>query len=67
MFSMAPLLMYSEQVPVRVRDALKTAFSGNPPLRAKALAAAARILHQESGLECGDVRELVGLPEWSCA
>jgi len=60
--SMAPLLMHSEQVPAEARDAIRDAYDAPPQHRAARLEAAARVLHQATGLECSDVRELVGLP-----
>ena len=60
--SMAPLLMHSEQVPAEARDAIRAAYYAPPQHRTESLKAAARVLHQATGLECGDVRELVGLP-----
>jgi hypothetical protein len=60
--SMAPLLMHSEQVPAEARDAIRAAYEAPPEHRSARLESAARILHQETGLACSDVRELVGLP-----
>jgi len=61
--SMAPILMYDEQVPGEVRDAIRSAYEGPAHLRSAKLESAARILYRETGLGCGDVRELVGLPD----
>ena len=60
--SMAPLLMYSEQIPAEARDAIRAAYEGPPQDRSANLESAARVLHRATGLECSDVRELVGLP-----
>jgi hypothetical protein len=60
--SMASLLMHSEQVPAEARDAIRTAYEGLPEHRNTRLESAARVLHQATGLECRDVRELVDLP-----
>ncbi|HXN32473.1 MAG TPA: hypothetical protein VN894_11445 [Polyangiaceae bacterium] len=60
--SMAPLLMHSEQVPAEARDAIRVAYDAPPEHRTASLEAAARALHRATGLECSDVRELVGLP-----
>ena len=60
--SMAPLLMHSEQVPAEARDAIRAAYDAPPQHRIASLQAAARVLYQTTGLECSDVRELVGLP-----
>jgi hypothetical protein len=59
--SMAPLLMHSEQVPAEARDAIRAAYNAPVQQRAARLEAAARVLHRATGLECSDVRELVGL------
>ncbi len=58
---MAPLLMHSEQVPAEARDAIRAAYDAPPEHRTASLEAAARVLHYSTGLECRDVRELVGL------
>jgi hypothetical protein len=59
--SMAPLLMYSEHVPAEARDAIRAAYEAPPEHRGARLESAARILYQETGLDCSDVRELIGL------
>ena len=59
---MAPLLIHSVLVPAEARDAIRAAFAAPPQHRAAGLEAAARVLHRATGLECSDVRELVGLP-----
>ncbi|HZU84234.1 MAG TPA: hypothetical protein VE987_14995 [Polyangiaceae bacterium] len=60
-FSIAPLLMYDPRVPAAARDALRAAYAAPADHRDALLQSAARILHESTGLECGDVRELVGL------
>lgn len=66
--SMTPLLLHSEQVPAKAREAIRAAYEAPPEHRGARLESAARILHQETGLECSDARELVGLPgEGDCA
>jgi hypothetical protein len=60
-FSIAPLLMHSYAVPAKARDALIAASVAPIEQRRTQLESAARVLHQETGLDCGDVRELVGL------
>lgn len=60
-FSIAPLLMHSYAVPLKARDALRDATLAPTELRRTKLESAARVLYQETGLDCGDVRELVGL------
>jgi hypothetical protein len=60
-FSIAPLLMHSYAIPVKARDALRDASLAPIELRRSKLESAARVLYQETGLDCGDVRELVGL------
>lgn len=61
MFSMAPLLAHSELVPVRAREILKAAWNAPETERPEMLRAAAHVLHRETGLDCSDVKELVGL------
>ena len=65
-FSILPLLVHSEAVPEGARSALLAAQSSTPEMRAQALASAARVLHQETGLECRDVLEIIGLHAESC-
>ena len=65
-FSMAPLLMHSPDLPSSIRDELRAAYAAQPAQRADHLVAAARIIHAELDLECGDARELVGLPPGGC-
>jgi hypothetical protein len=66
--SMAPLLMYSEEVPAEAREAIRAAYEGRPEERRAGLESAARILHRRTDLECRDVRDLMGLPAWGdCA
>lgn len=60
-FSIAPLLMHSAAMPIKARDALRAASMAPLEQRRTQLESAARVLHQETGLDCGDVRELVGL------
>jgi hypothetical protein len=60
-FSIAPLLIHSYAVPARARDALMAASLAPAEHRKTELESAARVLYQETGLDCGDVRELVGL------
>lgn len=61
-FSLAPLLIHSESVPFKAREALR-AISGAPlEHRASALRSAAKVLYSETSLDCGDAMELVGLP-----
>jgi hypothetical protein len=64
--SMAPLLIHSEAVPTVARDALRAAMQAPPEDRVELLESAARILHSATDLECGDVRELVGLSRGGC-
>jgi hypothetical protein len=60
-FSVAPLLLHSDSVPLDARRALRAADEAPPHERAQHLKAAARLLHRELGLDCADARELVGL------
>jgi hypothetical protein len=61
-FSMTPLLMHSEAVPPRARDALRAAWHEPPESREAALESAARVLYRETELDCGETRDLIGLP-----
>jgi len=65
-FSMLPLLVHSSALSVGARRALLAAQSGAPEARALALRSAARVLHQETGLECREVLDIVGLDDGSC-
>jgi hypothetical protein len=60
-FSVAPLLLHSDSVPLGARRALWAATEAPPDERVQHLVAAARVLHRELGLDCADARELVGL------
>ncbi len=60
-FSMAPLLIHSESVPLRAREALRAASVAPVEHRRSALASAARVLHAETSLDCNDALEIVGL------
>ncbi|MDB4961892.1 MAG: hypothetical protein JWP01_1891 [Myxococcales bacterium] len=63
---MTSLLIHSVDLSADVRDALRAASDSQPDMRAELLQQAARMLYRETELECGDVRELVGLPTGSC-
>jgi hypothetical protein len=66
-FSVAPLLLHSDQVPATARHALRAAYAAPIEERSPHLESAARILHRELDLDCVDARELVGLSaEGSC-
>lgn len=66
--SMAPLLMHSAQVPAEAREAIRAVYEAPPEHRSARLESAALVLHLTTGLECSDVRELVGLPgDGDCA
>lgn len=66
-FSLAPLLVHSESIPVAARNALRGALESAPEKQSAELLAAARLIHQDTDLDCGDARELVGLePCGSC-
>ena len=60
-FSILPLLVHSSAVPQGAKKALLAAQSSPPAERIHALKSAARVLHYETGLECRDVLEIVGL------
>jgi hypothetical protein len=59
--SMMPLLIHSEAVSPRVRDALRAAHAAPPHVRAVELESAVRLLHHEAGLSCRDLRDLFDL------
>ena len=65
-FSLAPLLVHHEGVPEIARQALRSASVAPPESRDEALEHAARVLYEETDLECQDVRELVGLSDGTC-
>jgi hypothetical protein len=60
-FSLAPLLIHSESVPLKARQALLAASTAPSEQRKSALASAARVLYAESALDCEDALEIVGL------
>jgi hypothetical protein len=62
-FSMLPLLVHSNSVSASARSALLAAQASSPQERLAALKSAARVLHRETGLECRDVLEIVGLDD----
>jgi hypothetical protein len=66
MLSMTPLLIHSEAVPAEARSALRAASEAPPESRRVQLQTAARALAEATGLECRDVKELVGLPDGKC-
>ena len=65
-FTIAPLLLHSEAVPLAARNALKAALYGPPAQREAELQSAARVLFAERDLPCDDARELVGLVTAGC-
>ena len=60
-FSMAPLLVSSNDVPAHVRTALREALSAEPARREDRLRSAAHLMYEAMDLDCADVLELVGL------
>ena len=60
-FSMASLLMHDERLPLEARNALQAASRASNERQRAELELAARVLYRETDLDCGDVRELVGL------
>jgi hypothetical protein len=60
-FSMGPLLIHSTDVPREVREALQAAYAAEAAAQPALLQQAAHLLHRATGLECADVRELVGV------
>jgi hypothetical protein len=65
-FSMASLLVHSEEVPLAARDAIRAAHKGPAACRRHRLESAARILQRETGVGCPDARELVDLQPADC-
>ena len=65
-FSVAPLLLHSDHVPLTARHALRAAYDAPVEERTPYLESAARILYQELDLNCLDARELVGLSAEGC-
>lgn len=62
-FSMLPLLVHSSAVSAGAKSALLAAQASPPEARLQALKSAAKVLHSETGLECRDVLEIIGLDE----
>ena len=60
-FSILPLLVHSDAVSAGAKNALLAAQASPPEKRLQALKSAARVLHSETGLECRDVLEIIGL------
>ena len=65
-FSLAPLLVHSDAVPLLARQALRAAADAPADTRGVLLEEAARVIFDETDLECRDVRELVGLDDGTC-
>lgn len=65
-FSIAPLLIHDENVPLAAREALRVVSLSPTGDRCAQLERAARVLHHETDLDCRDARELVGLPAHGC-
>jgi hypothetical protein len=66
-FSILPLLVHSDAVPPGAKSAILAAQASAPEMRAQALASVARVLHQETGLECRDVLDIIGLDAGTCS
>lgn len=64
---MLPLLVHSSAVSAGARSALLAVQASSPETRAAALKSAARVLHTETGLECRDVLDIMGLDSGACA
>jgi hypothetical protein len=64
--SMASILVHSQALPELARNVIHAAHRGPAALRTPLLESAARILHDEVGLDCVDARELLDLPAGSC-
>jgi hypothetical protein len=58
---MARLLIHDEDVPAAAREALRAAIDGPAERWTEALESAARVLFAATDLECGEVRDLMGL------
>ena len=65
--NLSKLLIYSEAVPTRAREALRAASFAPPEQRKAELESAARILLRETDIDWRDARDLVGLPQMSRA
>lgn len=65
-FSIAPLLSHDADLSLAIRDELRAALVAEPARRDDHLVAAARLMHAELAIGCGDARELVGLPSGGC-
>lgn len=65
--NLSELLIHSEAVPRRAREALRAASFAPPDQRKAELESAARILLRETDLDWRDTRELLGLPHASRA
>jgi hypothetical protein len=61
-FTLAPLLIHSEEVPAAAREALRAAYRGSSETRTPHLESAARLLCRDTLLDCSEARDLVGLP-----
>ena len=61
--SMLPLLVHSSAVSAGAKSAQLAAQASPPEARLQALKSAAKVLHSETGLECRDVLEIIGLDE----
>ncbi len=64
--SMSSLLIHNQHVPASVRAALKAAHAAPANERTQELQSAARLLFEETSLDCADVRELVDLAAGDC-
>ena len=60
-FSLAPLLIHSDSVPIKAREALRAVSAAPLEHRKSALRSAAHVLYTETSIDCGDALELVGL------
>jgi hypothetical protein len=60
-FSLLPLLLHEDDVPVTARVALRRANLAPAATRRVYLELAARALTRDANLDCEDARELVGL------
>lgn len=65
-FTLARLLIHDEHVPPHARGAVRAAYEAPIEQRNEMLYSAARIVSEETELECEDVRELFGLSPCDC-
>ncbi len=60
-FSVARLLVHNQEISNDAREAVRAAYEAPHERQSELLAVAARILHQQTNLDCSDVRDLFAL------